>query len=135
MKQLYRTKYIKETIIKTKSGTETITYISDHSNIKYGEFFQGGNIATKTDFKDSQCGEFYGKNKHGVWASVPYTDEHGWREYKRIYEKDFVSYSCEYKNIIIQPSDIHMQQLIKELPLDQFIEYMKDNGLGMESVR
>ena len=135
MKQLYRTKYIKETIIKTKSGTETITYISDYSNIKYGEVSQEGNKSIKTDFKDSQCGEFYGKNKHGVWASVPYTDEHEWREYKKVYERDFVSFSYEYKHIIIQPSDIRMEQLIKELPVDQFIEYMKDNGLGMESVK
>ena len=135
MKQLYRTKYIKETIIKTNSGTETITYISDYSNIKYGEVSQEGNKSTKTDFKDSQCGEFYGKNRHGTWASVPYTDEHGWREYKRVYERDFASFSYEYKHIIIQPSDIRMEQLIKELPVDQFIEYMKDNGLGIESVR
>ena len=134
MKQLYKTKFIKETIIKTTSGTESIKYISSYSNIYYGEVLND-NKMVKTNFVDSECGEFYGKNRHGVWASVPYTDEHGWRKYKRVYERDFVSFSYEYKHIIIQPSEIHMEQLIKELPVDQFIEYMKDNGLGMESVR
>lgn len=134
MKQLYRTKFIKETTIKTNSGTEIIKYISDYSNIKYGEILEG-NETTKTNFADSQCGEFAGKNRKGVWVSVPYTDKNGWREYRRVYENEFVSHSVGYKNMIIQPSDIRMEQLIKELPADQFIEYMKDNGLGMESVR
>lgn len=134
MKQLYRTLYKKETKIKTLSGTETITYIGDYSKFKYGEVSEENKIV-ETNFTDSQCGEFYGKNRRGTWASVPYTDEYGWREYKKVYEKDFISYSYEYKNIVVNPSDIRMEQLIKELPVDQFIEYMKDNGLGMESVR
>lgn len=134
MKQLYRTKYIKETIIKTNSGTETITYISDYSNIKYGEMSEG-NKTVRTNFADSQYGEFDGRNRKGVWVSIPYTDSYGWIKYRKIYEKEFVSHSIEYKNMIVQSSDIRMEQLIKELPVDQFIEYMKDNGLGMESVR
>lgn len=134
MKQLYKTKFIKETIIKTTSGTESIKYISSYSNICYGEVLND-NKMVKTNFVDSECGEFYGKNKHGVLASVPYTDKYGRREYKRIYEKDFVSHSYENQYIFIKPSEIRMEQLIKELPVDQFIEYMKDNGLGIESVR
>lgn len=121
MKQLYNIQLGSSVEYVNKKGK--INHISDcdsASNLIYGEtpLMEYNEISDWYDFVTY-------KNKKIPFGVNRFTLD--CNNFVRYAESTFVN--------IIQPSDIHMQQLIKELPLDQFIEYMKDNGLGMESVR
>lgn len=139
MKQLYRQKYIVETTYKTKLGVETIKYIGYWNNLKYGEgkdsFFESKEWS-KLLYSQNYCEpEFRGyKNRKGLYLDVDYSNKYGDRCQKRIYMQDFVSVKVYFKTMNIQPNEIKMSQLIKELPVDQFIEYMVDNGLRIEGL-
>ena len=139
MKQLYRQKWITKTAYKNKDKIETITDNSNgYSNIRYGEV---PTIYTVKEIDEwdglfNYFGyekDFFGyKSRKGLWFNFNYSDKYGWQKTMKIHKENFI-YLLEWNNVkIINPSDIRMEQLIKELPVDQFIEYMKDNGLGME---
>lgn len=122
MKQLYNVQSSSSIKYVGKNGVinhvETLNGCSI-SNITYGEppKWEYNEITDWYDFVTN-------KNKKMSFRDRFVLDCNNFIEYT---ESTFVN--------IINPSDIHMEKLIKELSVDQFIEYMKDNGLGMESVK
>ena len=135
IKILYRDKRIIETTIKTKYGTETLLYTGYYGNLIYDDNESIDEYTTK-DISSIQSDLCNGIGFKGdiLWARVPYNNQDGWY-YKKIYANQFISWKSYLQLKEVNSSEIRMEQLIKELPVDQFIEYMKDNGLGMESVR
>lgn len=141
MKQLYRQKWITKTAYENKDGIETITDNSNrYGNIRYGEV-PTESVKEIDEWNDlfNHFGyekDFFGyKSRKGLWFNFNYSDKYGWQKTMKIYKNKFMYLLELNKIMIINPSDIRMEQLINELPVDQFIEYMKDNGLGMENVR
>lgn len=137
MKQLYREKWRTKTVYQEKG---VILSINDNSNgygkIKYGitptetviEFDEWKDLFNHFGYEDNFLGY---KGKKGLWFNFNYSDKYGYNKTKKIYSDDFY-YMFEYNMIqIINPSEIRMEQLIKDLSVEEFIEYIKDNGLSM----
>lgn len=141
MRTLYRQKWITKTAYKNKDKIETITDNSNgYGNIKYGEVpIESVKEIDEWDYLFNHFGyekDFFGyKSRKGLWFNFNYSNKYGWQKTMKLHKDDFM-YLLEWNEVkIINPSNIHMAQLINELPADQFIEYMKDNGLRMESIR
>ena len=140
MKKLYKTNRVISTEIKTKYGKKILVNIegSSYSRLKYGEPSEYDIVITIDGFDEIAENENYssGKTIKGrQWIRFPYTNEDGYRGWTKVYKDEFISYKQETRYEEFNKSDIRMDRLITNLSADQFIEYMKDNGLGMESVR
>ena len=140
MKQLYRQKWITKTVYRNKDKCETIIDNSNvYSNIRYGEVpTESVNEIDEWDCLFNYFGyekDFFGyKSRKGLWFNFNYSDKYEWQKSIKIHKYKFILLLEWNKVMIIKPSEIRMEQLIEELPVDQFIEYMVDNGLGMEGL-
>lgn len=141
MKKLQRTRYIIETTYKTKIGTSTIENVGWFSDIHYSEEESGICIDSGlfSDLLNSHKYSNYNlhnyEDRKGNWCIVPYNGKDGWGYEKRINQRDFVWVKIYRECKEIKSSEIRMKQLIRELSVDQFIEFMKDNGLGMDVIK
>ena len=140
MKKLYKTNRVISTEIKTKYGKKILVYVEGnyYSQLQYGEPYDYDIGVNLDGFDEIAKSEGYsnGKTIKGrQWTRFPYTNEDGYREWIKVYKDEFMSYKQETRYEEFNKSDIRMDRLITNLSADQFIEYMKDNGLGMESVR
>lgn len=135
MNKLKRSRRIVETTIRTKYGTETLKYTGYYGNLIYDDNVDNMeyNTNTMSEIQSGQCNGV-GITRDKFWARFPYSNSDGWREYKKVYENNFISYKSYIQYKEVNPSDVKMNQLIKELNVDQFVQYMKDNGLGVDGL-
>lgn len=131
MKKLYRTRLNTEIVIKGKYGTETLKSKGIYSDIFYGEKLENTDYSTT----DMICinNNVYIDIKYtnsGVQMHIPYNAKNGDICYKKVHDKDFISFKSqlEYKEISL--ADITMDKLKGSLSAKEFIEVLKDNGLG-----
>lgn len=134
--QLYKSRYIREVIINNGNILEILKYISGgHHYISYGI----PNTCNKeiTEWKDllhemRYVPEFegYKDRKSRLWVHVDYTDKNYNTCQKKVYKSQFVSAKSYLKIDIVNPKDIRMKELVNELNAEEFITYLKDNGIG-----
>ena len=131
MKKLYRTRLNTEIVIKGKYGTETLKSKGRYSDMFYGEKLE--NTEYTTTNKICINNEVYSDIKYtrsSVQMYLPYTNRYGDISYKKVDEKDFISYKSrlEYREILL--SNMSIDGLKSELSAKEFIEVLKDNCLG-----
>jgi hypothetical protein len=134
MNQLYEPQYIMEVTINNGKEIETLKYLSDGYYVKYGEpnsdIKEVNNWNDLIEYLGYEEG-FYGhKDRKGLFLRVDYTDKNYYRCQKKVYEHQFISAKSYFKNKIINQKDIKMKRLVNELNADEFILYLKDNGIG-----
>jgi hypothetical protein len=136
MNQLYRPCYIREVTINNGNTLEILKYISGgHYYINYGipnthdkEIIEWKDLLRELNFVPEFDGH---KDRKGrLWVDIDYTDKHYNRCQKKIYKTQFVSAKSYMKIDIINPKDIRMKELVNELSAENFISYLKDNGIG-----
>lgn len=134
--QLYRPQYIREVTINNGNTYEILKYESGgHYYIRYGvperkdkEITEWNDLLHELNFVP----EFEGnKDRKGrLWVEVDYTDKHWNRCQKKVYKTQFVSAKSYMKIENIKPRDTRMKELVNELNAEEFILYLKDNGIG-----
>lgn len=131
--KLYRQEYIREV---TLSNGEILKYKSGNGNIRYGITDEKRKDTVNWDeFLLSHLGfikEFHGyTNRKGrVWCEVDYTDKYYNRCQKKVYKDEFVSSKSYYKMIDVLQNETRMKRLVEDLSADQFVLFLKDNGIG-----
>jgi hypothetical protein len=136
MNQLYRPHYIREVTINNRKTFEVLRYVSNTYNyIRYG--IPETNEKESTEWKEllhelDYVPEFEGnKDKKGnLWAEVDYTDKYDYKYQKKVYQNQFISVKSYMCIIPINPQEIRMKELVNELNADEFISYLRDNGIG-----
>lgn len=130
MKKLYRTRLNTEIVIKGKYGTETLKSKGRYSDIFYGEKLENTDYSTT----DMICinNNVYIDIKYtrsGVQMYLPYDNENGHICYKKVKDKDFISFNSNLEYYEISLADITMDKLKWSLSAKELIEVLKDNGL------
>ena len=135
MNQLYEPQYITEVTFNNGNTIETLRYISDGYYVKYGE--PDSDISEVDSWNDlikllGYEDGFYGyKDRKGkFFLRVDYTDKNYYRCQKKVYEYQFILAKSYFKNRIIEQKDIGMKRLVNELNANEFVQYLKDNGIG-----
>lgn len=136
-KGLYRAKHIRE--IELKDGT-LLRYKGYRDNLQYGEFEK--NEFESSDWKDllnelnyidefDEFDEFDGNKdrKKRLWVRIGYYDEKdNWRE-KRLYKDDFARVRTWLEKIEVNENYLKMKDLVNELKLSEFVDFLKDNEI------
>ena len=77
--------------------------------------------------------EYFSSYQSGLFRKLKYGDNYStfwnYNDYILFSEKNFVSY--EITTEYIQEGNYTLQKLMNELPADEMIEYLKDNGLNV----
>lgn len=141
--QLYRPHYTQEVLINNKDTQEILKYKSScihYYYIRYGT--PDSEYKEITDWKEllhelSSVPEFerykfegYKDKKGKVYAYIDYTDKNYNRRQKKVYKTQFISAKTYMEYNTINPKDIRMKELVDELNAEEFIMFLKDNGIG-----
>lgn len=141
MNQLYRPCYIREVTINNGNTLEILKYISGgHYYIRYGipdihnkEITEWKDLLHELNFVPEFEG--YKDRKGKVWVNIDYTDKYHNTHQKKVYKTQFISAKSYFKIDIINSKDVRMKELINELNADEFISYLKDNGIDKLDIR
>lgn len=131
--KLYYSNYTREVtllngnILKYKNYSNNISYGMPMEEIKmlndWDDFLLNG-MGYVPEFKG------YTNRKGKVWCNVEYHDKHdNWCRTK-VYKDEFVSANIYSENKIIDQKNIRMKRLVDELSADEFVLFLKDNGIG-----
>lgn len=135
--QLYRPYYIQEVLIDNKDTQEILKYKTDNHYIRIRYGTPDSKYKDITDWKEllnelSSNPEFEGyKDRKGrVYVYINYTDRNHNMRQKKVYKTQFISARKYMEFYTIKPKDINMKKLINDLNAEEFILFLKDNGIG-----
>lgn len=136
MNRLKYKRRVIQTHIKTRNGTKLLKHTERWSYVCYdnNDSIELYKTDKMSEIESDRCNGI-GVHKNKLWAKVPYDDSDGMRWCKKIWEDKFISYEAYYEYKYIEPSDVSMERLIKELSAEEFIRFMKDNGFGAERIK
>lgn len=134
-RELYRSRYIYE--ITLKDGSIVKDY-GDCGRILYKKVSEDEVLLTDWSDLLDKLGYIKGFNgnrtwKGRVWVRFFYTDEEYNEGCRRIYQDEFVSMKVHHDVSIIKRDVERFKHLVDELPINEFIDFMKDNGISYMS--
>ena len=112
-----------------------LIYTSRWSGLNYGvkEDYLDKYYVDTTNFSHaidiSNCGS--GFNNKGKFGFFKYSDDCDWSHTQKVYASSFIGYKVtpEFKDV--DRLEVNFSSLQKELSVQEYIDFMKDNGLDV----
>lgn len=130
--KLYRKSYHRKVILK--DGTE-LPYSSYGYHIQYGVISSDNIVSDNWSdllYELNYIEEFKGKTdrKGRLYCDVEYYGKHSSWKRARVYKDSFDRLEVNYKYQEFTNCDLRMSQILKELNIDEFILFLKDNDIA-----